>query len=221
MNIPAPVMANGIGALTAYKIDQPAYLTHNWKLLQASSYNAYSIKNRMVKVFGGIASITNGDAVIRCPVNLPDGFYLISEENEFVTESPRRSGYNWDRFPDVDAAMPDFKALDYTPPITRDKIGEIVEYMDFIRKHASYERVLVEGDLLIAQGLDESWLRLPHVVPIRGDGIVFDASIFKIIFKEMLRYDFVHIGFDNTLIDNNVLVIGKDWGHCALCSGRR
>jgi hypothetical protein len=58
----------------------------------------------------------------------------------------------------------------------------------------------------------------PDRLPINGHSIVFDANNLKLVFIEMLRYDQIYIGYDNRTIDDNhqPLVLGLDWGHCAL-----
>lgn len=212
----------GAPTLTAYKLDQPEYLTNNWKVLQANSEVYYaSTIHKFAKVKGGVISVSNGNTVIRCPAALQDGFYAISDENEFIRVEPSSHGA-WNRFPDYDAGMPNFANLDYTPPITKEVVSTIIEYMNFVRKHCRYSaRIMAEGNTLIAVDLENSWLSLPHPVPIqRNDNLMFNALELKIVFTEMMRYDAVHIGFDNHLVDNKTLVIGKDWGHCALTTAR-
>lgn len=215
--------AGGMAALVAYQVDQPAYIINNWKQLQALGfYDRYSKPScRIVKVQCGIATISDGESIIRSPVSVPDGFYVISEENEFVTETPRANGYLWNKMPDPDAAMPNFEALDYTPPIGKDFIAKVVEYMNYVRKMAHNENIIIEGDAMIAQGMKDSWLSLPHPVPIKGGAFLTKAALVKIVFTEMLKYEYIHIGYDNHLAENNFLVIGRDWGHCALLEGRK
>lgn len=226
MNQSATMQARGTPMLVGYKVDQPDFLTNNWKMLQANSEYYGSSSNRFVKVKGGVISITNGSIVVRCPVGLPDGFYVISEDNEFVGGDPRQD-YPWYSFPDCDAIMPNFKTLDYTPPLPKKAQGEvdiltIVEYCNFVRKSStgSRSRVAIEGDTLIAIDVRESWLTLPFIIPVNTGSLVFEAYDLKLVFTEMLRYDAVHIGFDNYLPNNKTLVVGRDWGHCALLTGK-
>lgn len=207
-------------AFRSFKLDQKEFLTTNWKMLQANCEYYHGSIHKYAKVSRGIISISNGAVIVRCPAGLPDGHYVISEDNEFITTSVHES--RWYKFPDYDAAMPNFKFLDYTPPINQEDVLTIIEYCNFLRKASttSLSRVAIEGNLLVAQDLAESWLTLPHVIPVNIGSIVFDAYDLKLAFTEMLRYDSVQIGFDNTHPDNHTIIVGKDWGHCALITGR-
>jgi len=204
--------------LNAFKLEDPPYLINNWKMLQANT-DPWQVFNRYIKVTEGVASITNGEIVIRCPVSLPTGFYIVTEENEFI-KTPPCEDYSWTRFPDVDAARPAFERMDYTPAIPREEVHRVVEFTNFVRKNSrsGEVKVFLSGDALSMIGKEDNWLKLPYPIPVKPSGLVFSAYNLKLAFTEMLRYDAIHIGYDNVSMYKQPLVIGLDWGHCALCA---
>ena len=207
--------------LKAFKLEDPPYLINNWKMLQANA-DPYIIYNRYVKVADGVASITNGSVIIRSQTALPPGFYVITEDNEFV-KTPPSEDYSWTRFPDVDAARPAFERIDYTPPMPKEEILRIIEFSNYARKNSrsGETNLYIRGDIMSMIGDEASWLKLPYPIPVKPAGLVFSAYDLKLAFTEMLRYDAIHIGYDNISSYKQPLVIGLDWGHCALCATGR
>jgi len=207
--------------LKMFKLDDPPYLINNWKMLQANA-DPYVVYNRYVKVSDGVASITNGSVIIRCQVPLPEGFYVITEDNEFV-KTPPCEDYSWTKFPDVDVARPAFDRIDYTPPFPRDEVLRIIEFANYARKNSrsGETNLFVRGDAMSMIGDENTWLKLMHPIPVKPAGLVFSAYDLKLAFTEMLRYDAIHIGYDNVSTYKLPLVIGLDWGHCALCGSGR
>lgn len=214
-------LQDGSARLQVYKLGDKPFLINNWKMLQANA-DPYAVYNRYVKVSEGVASITNGEVIIRCPIPLPSGFYVITEENEFV-RTPPCDDYSWTRFPDVDAACPALERMDWTTWIGQTDVLRIIEFTNYARKNSRSGEinVFIRGDKMSMIGGEEQWLQLPCTIPVKPSGLVFSAYNLKLAFTEMLRYDAVQIGYDNVSMYKQPLVIGLDWGHCALCSAGR
>lgn len=217
-----------------FSIGQPPYIVNNWRAAQVSDSKEYS---QFVKVQGGIATITNGEILLRARVaHVPDGFYIILDDDSFLESaamvaaiSNRRSYYYCESFPDPEAVRPNFTAMHQTPPIPAAEIRKIADFLNFVRSESRGEdcnsRVFFEGNALINQNNANLWVDVGCVVPVNPEHGVFCTNMLRLIFIDMLRYEHVFIGRDNTFAGTDVdarmpLVIGLDWSSCGLIKPR-
>jgi hypothetical protein len=223
-----------------YVLNQAPYLTNNWKALQYSDSNEYS---RFIKIQGGVATITNGETLLRCQVpNIPDGFYLLDDNNILVAaeDELREMTQKWSYyytssprlFPDPESIRPNFNILTHTPLISRDEVRVIMDFLNHVR--GTYDRdedhnpalVCIEGDSISSWKDQSVWLKLSCPFPVNLGGEVFGANRLRHLMTDMLRYEHIFVGKDQRPIGvgmepPSLLVIGLDWSKCGIIKARR
>jgi hypothetical protein len=195
------------------------------------AHNIHEEYVKFIKVTNGVISLTNGNAIIRyfCS-SIPDGFYKLNNHNLLIKADIINPYVKLRYYPDIDIAKPQFEFLDRVL-LDRSTVQLFIEFINYIRQSNDMAR----DKTYIA--LDQYGAKLhrmyysyrpdietlpefnfPEPLPINGHSIVFDANNLKIVFTEMLRYDHIYIGYDNRAIEDmhRPLVLGLDWGHCAL-----
>lgn len=225
-----------------YVLNQAPYLTNNWKSIQVSDVNDYS---RFIKIHGGVATLTNGESLLRCRVpSIPDGFYTLDEGNilidaeeelrEHVAEkhSYYATSYTRSAFPDPESVRPNFKELSHTPPILRDEVRVIMDFLNHVRSSydsdESYRPALVgiEGSVISSWQDHNVWLQLSCEWPVNAGGEVFGANRLRQVMTDMLRYEHIFIGKDRRPVgidpvSSGPLVVGLDWSSCGIIKSRR
>jgi hypothetical protein len=225
-----------------YVLNQAPYLTNNWKSIQVSETNDYC---RFIKIQDGIATITNGETLLRCRVpGVPNGFYTLDDSDILVdAEDELREGmidndryypssYSRSSFPDPESVRPNFKALTHTPPILRDEVRVIMDFLNHVR--GTYDNddfhspaiVCVEGATISSWKDRQVWLQLSCEIPVNAGGEGFGANRLRQLMADMLRYDHIFIGKDHRPVGNNPvssapLVVGLDWSSCGIIKPRR
>ena len=226
-----------------YVLNQAPYLTNNWKSIQVSDANDYS---RFIKIQDGIATMTNGESLLRCRVpSIPDGFYTLDEGNILIdaeeelrshiaeNHSSYSTPYTRASFPDPESVRPNFKELTHTPPILRDEVRVIMDFLNHVR--GTYDNddtyspalVCIEESTISSWKDSQVWLQLSCAVPVNAGGEVFGANRLRQLMTDMLRYDHIFIGKDrrpvgiNPAVSSAPLVIGIDWSSCGIIKPRR
>lgn len=216
----------------AFSVNQPAYLTNNWRAIQAAEqYVGYA---KYIKVMGGVATITNGCILVRSRIDgLPDGFYEFDDTGHLVDSStsliesvfrPYRNYYSsTETPPDPEIVRPDFPNLTHTPPIAATEVREMIDFLNHVRgQHRSDTHcyVFFEGSALISASNVNTWLKLSCEIPVNPDGGNFQTNMLRLILTDMLRYEHIFVGRDNrSPPEMNIrmpLVFGLDWSSCGL-----
>lgn len=224
-----------------YVLNQAPYLTNNWKALQYSDINDYS---KFIKIHDGVATITNGETLLRCQVpSVPNGFYLLDDNNILVSAedelremTDKSSAYYTSSskfFPDPESVRPNFNILTHTPPISRDEVRVIMDFLNHVRgtyatNDESYSPALVciEGDSISSWQDHNVWLKLSCPFPVNLGGEVFGANRLRHLMTDMLRYEHIFVGKDQRPVGigmdpPSLLVIGLDWSKCGIIRARR
>lgn len=225
-----------------YVLSQAPYLTNNWKSVQVSDSYDFS---QFIKIQEGVATLTNGESLLRCRVPaVPNGFYtlddnniLVDAEDELRAQVAERnlyypSSYTRSSFPDPESVRPNFKMLTHTPPIARDEVRVIMDFLNHVR--ASYDNddvhspalVCIEGATISSWKDSQVWLQLSCEIPVNTGGEVFGANRLRQLMTDMLRYERIFIGKDHRPVGIDPvsyapLVLGVDWSSCGIIKPRR
>lgn len=231
MSVQQAFAAVGLGT-GAFSVNQPAYLTNNWRAAQAAEQ--YARYSKYIKISQGVASVTNGVILLRSRLEgIPDGFYMFDDGGCLIDAGPdihqgifRTYGayYSVSEIPpDPDAIRPDFPNLTHTPPIQAAEVREMIDFLNHVRgQHRNDEYCLVffEGNALISASNVNTWLRLSCEIPVNPDGGNFQANMLRLILTDMLRYEHIFVGRDNrSPPEINIrmpLVFGLDWSSCGI-----
>lgn len=202
---------------------QPPYLINNWRATQAQ--NEYQDYTKYVRVIGGVASITNGGVLIRSHVDAPDGFYVITADRGLRDVIPEFGMYSSKSFPDVEAFRPPFQNMDISLPIYREEITSLLGFLNFLREGKDdvncSSRVHMDHRTIADTKNSDRFYTFSCELPVKFDGLIFDATNLKLAFTEMLRYDCIHVWRDNSPSGYPPLVIGLDWDRCVLVEVER
>jgi hypothetical protein len=215
-------------------IKEPTFLRENWKRVLAETH---SDSYRYVRVLNNVATVTNGEVLIRCPVGLSDGFYVLGPNSdlksiESLGLSPKKA------YPDVESCRPNFERMTPSGKLPNQVVGQLIVWLEFVRAEQSNVVVTKNG---FAMNLYASRVEYPlpgpnapeynhsqmafdfrrvlgFEIPIFGEGAMFSPKNLKLAFTEMLRYDFCYLSRHEGELSSKgaPLVIGHDWGHCAL-----
>lgn len=205
-------------------IAQPNFITNNWRMIQAYDGDTYTTEDyKYITVKSGVVTVRGYNMILRSPLPLPDGHYNITERNEAVllTPSELTDAYRFSK--DVDIIRPTFNQIEASAPITRDEIMRFIEFLSHVRQENKRHLVVMGHEAAYMVHRQDMWYKFPITLPVKGDGLVFEANHLKLAFTEMLRYDHVFIGRDNRFgADSKLpLIIGLDWEHCALIMHKR
>lgn len=206
-------------------INQPAYLTNNWRSLINEKIHSDS---RFIKVQDGVITLVTRFALLRCKVpGIVDGFYEFNDAGHLVYADfgeirNFRQGYN--NYPDVEVVRPRFEMLTHTPPILQAEVRMMVDFLNHCRAELDFRDddnllVFFEDDNLICHNQHSLWLKLSCQVPVNSRQGHFQANRLRHILIDMLRYEHVFMGIDLNQIPTNAytpLVIGLDWSSCGL-----
>lgn len=222
MNLPHPCI-NGV------YINQPKYLTNNWRSFQANSDFAYS---KYLKVYGGVVTLICAAGLLRCRVEgIPDGFYIFEDDGslrpaenlEVSTPYYYRSSNCFDKYPDAEAIRPVFSRIAWSPPIPRTEVRICVDFLNHVRNVVGSDdnraMVFFEDRALICAQNTDIWLGLPFEAPGNIARCGLQANTLRHIMTDMLRYEHVFIGRDSMPTADRggaPLVIGLDWSCCGL-----
>jgi hypothetical protein len=189
---------------------EPPFLRENWKKVLASATRE---DLRVVRVTGRVASVTNSSILLRCPVDMPDGFYHVSNQNElFPTKA-----FGWMTYPDVEQVRPSFEAMKPLSLIARDATTAFITLCDAAR--AVHADILVDGRGMCFVQNSAHHVQCP--LGVSGEGLIFNASHLKLALVEALRYDSVYLWKEERLdFSATPLVFGHNWGCCSLIQAR-
>jgi hypothetical protein len=222
------------------RIAQDAFLTNNWRALQAQGEYAYT---KIIKISGNVATINIGPVRLRAPIAaFRDGFYMFNDAG-YLVEAPPVCEYlehysynktNEEYYPDPERFRPNFARLDATPKIPTVSspdnptvsVRMMVDFLDHVRsafeKTDSRNYVFFDGNVLVSQVDPNLWLPLGCVIPVKPGQSFFRANLLRLLLIEMLRYEHIFIGMDNC--DPNAvmpLVVGMDWSRCGIIRDSR
>lgn len=197
------------------------FLRQNWKMVLG---NDCPEKLRYVRVGGGALTVTNGSVMLRSPSpqDLPDGFYTIDQNNCFV---PARQSVSWMGYPDVETCHPQFSLMKPSVVIPAEVINELIHFTEIARRkgeespsHSYMNRVLVMMDrsgFWLSTDTTFSF-KMPFENFPTGEEVPFNPLTLKMALIEMLRYPGVYFSREDRRGERTPLVVGLDWGHCAL-----
>lgn len=207
------------------QLNQPPFLTSNWRHLQAPASYSGSYK-QYVKVDQGVITLNNGRLIIRFFGNCPDGWYIIDDGGGLVAENPLLR-HTWREFPDVNLLRPNFQGMNRVLMRPED-VRIAIDFCNEIRAcnelSEDSSEILIDDRSMVEtrtrRDQPQRELGFGGPLPIRGHGSVFQALHLKIALTEMLRYpEGVYMAYDNTpdmTARTKPLFLGRDWGHCSL-----
>lgn len=174
---------------------------------------------QFVRVINKTANIFNGPVLLRRHVDIPDGFYDINIDGSLsLVRYPYGTGY-----PDMGAVKPPFKEMAPSCLINSSEIGKMKAVADEVFKKRG--TLVIDKDSMFCEEDRSVGLAYPFKLtfPIR-----LNPRHFSIIMLEMLQYPQIKFLRDVptglTQEPENVvtpLVIGVDWGSCALIKPHR
>lgn len=206
-------------------INQPTYLTNNWRAFQNDQGYGFS---KVIKIQDGVVTLISRTALLRCKISgILDGFYEFNDDGylNFTDFGEMRSfhpGYN--SFPDPEVLRPRFEMLTHTPPIHQAEVRTMVDFLSHCRSELDvYSEgnllVFFEDDSLVCHNRKDLWLKVSCPVPVNSHHGLFQANRLRLILIDMLRYDQIFMGIDLNKIPTDQftpLVIGVDWSSCGL-----
>jgi PAS domain-containing protein len=214
--------------LPIFTVDQPAYLLNNWRILQAQSVDAYG---KYVICRNGVITITSGSCLVRFDAGVPDGYYIIDSSGRFVGVSPQAENAYTVSIPDVEVAKPISENLTRVGPISRNEVSVFIEFLNYTRQSdnlvGNRAYTLLSGNIakkteMYLSCREENTPEFAFSVPLpMREGGIYDTTILKLAFTEMLRYDEVYMFYDNTTDRRTPLIIGHTWKNCALVMSSR
>lgn len=180
----------------------------NWKkvLSRADSYLA------KIRVIGKIASIIDGKIIIRCPLNLPDGFYLITRENEFRPEPAKDMKQPWKAYPDAGCYEPPFENMHDFTKLSKENILGLIRFTEEARIANCLSINFHPQGFVYRSNNQEFYFR--HEMKLQSQ-LLIDPENLVLSLKEMLRYDFVSM-FVESWDAKSPLIIGHNWRECVL-----
>lgn len=197
------------------KISQAEFLTNNWRRIQAIGMDHFNSYSYYVKVTNNVAIVTNGFVMIRCKAPFPDGYYTVSPQDYLEPVTPEHS---WSRYPDTDVMKHYLESAVSTPPIERADVRRFIDFLEHVKQADSNytkPKISLTQDVIYRVSDHRTNFAFPCQLPIKGDGIVFDTGHLKLVFIEMLRYDRIHLGFNQDQ-NKNILIAGLGWDSCAI-----
>jgi len=189
------------------KQDEPKFFRENWKKVMASTEQS---KYKLIRVRDKVASITNGKILLRTPVPEDDGFYTLGSYNQMLPNQD----HQWMSYPDIDQSRPDFDKLKPTCQIPREVLGQMGQFCEAVRQRKGLVMMDVNGMSMVQDGN----LAYNYPFNIKNEEI-FNPNHLKLALTEMLRYDFVYVAKERGSLyveDTYPLILGHDWGRCAL-----
>lgn len=184
--------------------------TNAAKILADECSDAY----RFVRVVGNTANITNGKVLIRRFVDLPDGMYNVNLDG---TLSPAKYPYGLN-YPDIELVRPPFNTMKSSCGLNRDTIGAIKHLCDEVTQRNG--SLVIDKNAIFCEQNREIGFQYPFnlEVPIR-----LNSKYLGIVMVEMAQYpevkllrEYKEVAPGDTL--TTPIVIGRDWGSCALIS---
>lgn len=170
---------------------------------------------KFVRVLNGVANVTNGLVLIRRQVGIPDGTYHIGMQGELV---PVIHEYGLS-YPDVELVKPPLDKLKPMCEIPKDVVTALVAFAnEVIRLKGTI--VLDKGGVFMLQNPAFN-VAFPFNYPRQEE---VDSKHFLVAFMEMMQYSSVYLLQEirhQNEVPNTPLIIGRDWGHCALIFTKR
>lgn len=200
----------------------------NWKRVMATAPTIM----KMVRVIGGVASITNGRLLLRCQTgaDVADGFYkMVGTNNRLIPITEFDHGRVWSRssnygywgnnmvmYPDIEQFNPRFETLSPFCEIDKPLMKTMMAICEHIRR--------LDGNLLLGDNYltmrqkphEDLTLTFNFSIP-NGDEYMIDPEELKLALVEMMRYDRVFLTRKESDV-SQPLILGLNWGQCALIS---
>lgn len=162
---------------------------------------------KVVAVFGKTANITNGFVLIRRYVDVPDGAYNINADGSL---SPTRYEHGL-CYPNIEMIRPPFNKMHPFSQLNKDIIGKMIQFC--------HEAASVDGTVVLTSHgmymLQNPSISIPFLFGYPKT-LKINPTYFGIALVEMLQYSQVYLLQEDDDSLKTPLVIGKDWGSCAL-----
>jgi len=188
------------------------FLIQNWKKILAKNAQTNLAK---VRILNGVASIFSQKMIIRCPVTLNDGFYILTAQDQFKQIHPANQIPHTISFPDIGCFEPQFS---HYPPILSLSLIQVRQLIDFCEKASenNVSNIWVHAKGFgYADGRGEKFYFNTPIQLIQGQTFKVNTDIFKLALIELMRYDCINMFYDPIL---RSLVFGKSWTSCVLIS---
>lgn len=171
-------------------------------------------KLRYVRVLNKTANITNGKVLIRRFVDLPDGMYNVNLDGSLSpTQYPHGMTY-----PDIELVRPPLSAMKAACNLNRDTIGAIIHLCNEVAQRNG--SVIINNNAIFCEQNREVGFQYPFNLeaPIR-----LQPKHLGMVMVEMAQYPEVKMLREyREVASGDILrtpiVIGRDWGSCALIS---
>lgn len=191
------------------------FLLDNWKRVLATAPESGL---KFIKVYGGVASITNSNVILRARLNLPDGFYRVDRAGSFIRTDPRPD-YAWERpYPDIEVFRPPFETLKPMSEAPREEIKKMIIFTrQAIDESAQSIHFHSRGLYFRSNGGDRHF---PYVFEITMP-ILVNPNQLSFALMEVLRYDMSLFYREEVPNKNTPLIIGHRWNSCAMVKVQR
>jgi hypothetical protein len=175
----------------------------NWKMVLALTTNP---NLKFIRVLNEVASVTNKQILLRSPLALQNGAYLLNERNEFVLfRVPAYTSY-----PDLELLKPRFENM-IGCEITRPVIESIIPFLSEVQKYDG--DVTLDREGFFMKQNPSYYFKFPlHSIKTPRS---YNPNYLKIALKEMLRYDCIYVSREE-VTEDSPLIIGLGWNSCAL-----
>ena len=197
----------------AAMVMEPPFLRENWKKVLAS---ATKESYRYVRVLNGVASVTNGHVLLRSPLQMADGFYHISTQNELFPATP----FGYLSYPDFEQVRPPFaKMTPFCEIRCNAPVNSTLTLIDAMSALCQTAKRVLANIVIDKQGMfwqqnTNEFLSFPFNTPSE---VVLNAGSLALVLDDLRRYDVVYLSReDRSDFSEMPLVFGLDWARCAL-----
>lgn len=196
---------------------EPRFLRDNWKMVMAHPESRSYL--RVVRICDGTATIRTKSVLIRAPAPVPDGFYLLSEQNELVLQ---REPDLYQGFPDPLGSWQPFGDMRPSEPILPAQTTALIQYLEQVRSRKVNVVLDKWGFIPVcrygmsAQNNEQAPFVLNQELPLSGAELVLNPLNLKLALIEMLRYPNFHLWHFPRMDRETPLVLGHGWNNCAL-----
>lgn len=165
-----------------------------------------------VRIINKTANITNGRAILRRFVDLPDGVYNVNLDGSLSpTQYPHGFSY-----PDIELVKPPLNRMRPSCSIDRSVMGAVKHLCDeVVQRRGS---VILGKDAIFMEQNREVGFKYPFNLE---DPIRLNPKYLSVVMVEMCQYPEVLVLREHREVKpgdalTTPLVIGRDWGSCAL-----
>lgn len=164
---------------------------------------------KVVRVVNHTANLTNGNVLVRRQVtDVPDGVYQVSRTGGLAPVPYRE----WMRYPDIEMIRPPFETMHPLCEFRKEALESFIPLCQQVK--AVQGNIIISMNAMYCQQNNQMYVQYPFSLP--GEEVRFDPAYLEIAFIEMLQYPVVYLLRDFGSDETTPLVIGQDWGSCAL-----